>query len=70
MIENGVIDGNPWELEWNMLGTNEKMENNLSLLGAEFETILYHIFLVEAKKKEHLAIVIVIKKRKLKKQII
>jgi hypothetical protein len=32
--------GTHWELEWNMLGTNKKKENNPSLLGAKFEAIL------------------------------
>jgi hypothetical protein len=43
--------GTHWELEWNILGTNGKMENNLSLLGVKFDTILEHIFLVKAKKR-------------------
>ncbi len=38
------------------------MEKNLSLLGAKFDVILYYIFLVGAKSKEHLAIIIVIKR--------
>jgi hypothetical protein len=50
------------ELEGNMLGINGKMEKNLSLLGAKFDVILYYIFLVGAKSKEHLAIIIVIKR--------
>jgi hypothetical protein len=28
-----------WELKWNMLGTNGKIENNHSLLGMEFDAI-------------------------------
>jgi hypothetical protein len=32
--------GTHWELEGNMLGTNGKMENNLSLLGVKFDAIL------------------------------
>jgi hypothetical protein len=29
-----------WELEWNMLQINGKIENNLSLLGSIFDAIL------------------------------
>jgi hypothetical protein len=36
----GVLMGTHWELEWKMLGTNGKMENNPSLLGAKFDVIL------------------------------
>jgi hypothetical protein len=43
-----------------MLGTNGKMKNNL-LLGTKFDTILEHIFLVGAKRKECLFIIIVVK---------
>jgi hypothetical protein len=32
--------GTHWELEWNMLGTNGKIENNPSLLGMKFDAIL------------------------------
>jgi hypothetical protein len=32
--------GTHWEFEWNMLGANEKVENNFSLLGMKFDTIL------------------------------
>jgi hypothetical protein len=44
-----------------MLGTNGKMKNNLSLLGTKFDTILEHIFLVGAKRKECLFTIIVVK---------
>jgi hypothetical protein len=39
-IKKRVIMGTHWELQCNMLGTNGKMENNLSLLGVKFEVIL------------------------------
>ncbi len=39
--------GTHWELEWNTLGINGKMEHNPSLLGAKFDTILYKIFLAK-----------------------
>jgi hypothetical protein len=32
--------GTHWELEWNMLGTNGKIEKNPSLLGTKFDAIL------------------------------
>jgi hypothetical protein len=32
--------GTHWELEWNMLGTNGKIENNLCLLGMKLDSIL------------------------------
>jgi hypothetical protein len=32
--------GTHWELEWNMLGRNGKIENNFSLLGEKFDAIL------------------------------
>jgi hypothetical protein len=32
--------GTPWGLEWNMLGTNGKIENDPSLLGVKLNTIL------------------------------
>jgi hypothetical protein len=35
----GLLMGTHWEFEWNMLGTNGKMEHNPSLLGAKFDTI-------------------------------
>jgi len=43
----GLFMGTHWELEWNTLGTNGKMEDNHSLLGAKFDTILYKIFLAK-----------------------
>jgi hypothetical protein len=37
----GVLMGTHWEFEGNMLGIiNGKMENNPSLLGIKFDTIL------------------------------
>jgi hypothetical protein len=32
--------GTHWELEWNMLGTNGKIEDNFSLMGKKFDAIL------------------------------
>jgi hypothetical protein len=32
--------GTHWELECNLLQTNGKIENNLSLLGAKFDAIV------------------------------
>jgi hypothetical protein len=39
-IKNGLPIGTHWKLEWNMLETNGKIENNLSLLGVKFDAIL------------------------------
>jgi hypothetical protein len=36
----GLLMGTCWQLEWNMLGTNGKIENNPSLLGVKFDAIL------------------------------
>jgi hypothetical protein len=36
----GILMGTHWELEWNMLRTNGKMENNPSSLGMKFDAIL------------------------------
>jgi hypothetical protein len=36
----GLLMGTHWECEWNMLGTNGKIENNLSLWGVKFDAIL------------------------------
>jgi hypothetical protein len=35
-----LLMGTHWELKWNMLGTNGKIENNCSLLGMKFDAIL------------------------------
>jgi hypothetical protein len=35
----GLLMETHWELEWNMLGTNGKLENNPSLLGMKFDAI-------------------------------
>jgi hypothetical protein len=36
----GNLMGTHWEFEVNMLETNGKMENNVSLLGVKFDAIL------------------------------
>jgi hypothetical protein len=36
----GLLMGTHWELECNLLQTNEKIENDFSLLGEKFNAIL------------------------------
>jgi hypothetical protein len=36
----GLLMATHWEVEWNMLGTNRKLEKNPSLLGVKFDAIL------------------------------
>jgi hypothetical protein len=53
----GLLVGTHSELEWNMLGTNGKIENNPSLLGVKFDaTHLYSLYYMFSIQSNHIII--------------